>query len=150
MLKKLWHIITGNGKPRPYAGRRILIVEDGEVERRFMQRTLERNGYPAILTENGEDGLKAALEQSPDLIFLDFMLPDITGKEVCERLKNNEATKNIPVIFLTGSTTPKDVVDCFDVGCDYFLAKPVSAGTLIKQMETVFEEADESQNLPNP
>jgi len=149
MLKKLWHIITGNGKAGRYAGRRILVVEDGEVERRFLERTLERSGYQPILTATGEEGLKAAREQAPDLIFLDFGLPGISGKEVCDYLKKEEATKDIPVIFLTGTSLPKDVVDCFDVGCDYFLAKPISAGTLLKQMKTVFEEAEESQDLPN-
>ena len=71
---------------------------------------------------------------------LDLAMPGMNGKEVCKRLKNKDETKHIPVVFLTGSATAADVVECYDVGADYYLNKPIRPDVLIKQIEMTFQE----------
>jgi DNA-binding response OmpR family regulator len=68
-------------------------------------------------------------------IILDYSLPDIDGKAVCKRLKSEEETEKIPVIFLTARITPNTVIDCYDVGAEHYLVKPISPSALIDQIE---------------
>jgi DNA-binding response OmpR family regulator len=68
------------------------------------------------------------------------ILPGIKGREVCKRLKNDELTKNIPVIFITGMDTTKNLIDCYEYGADDFLNKSVSPRTLISQIELTLED----------
>lgn len=141
MLRKLFGRIFNPASAGPAAnGRTILLIDDGEVERKTTSAVLGKRGYKVLTAENGEIGLKLAQEQRPDLILLDFMMPGMMGKEVCQRLKQIPATKDIPVIFLTGSIAPKSVIDCYEVGAEYYLAKPISARTLINQVEMIFNE----------
>jgi len=64
----------------------------------------------------------------------------MNGKAICSALKADPKSKDIPVIFLTGSASPKDIIDCYDVGAEYFLTKPISANQLTKQVQSIFNE----------
>ena len=125
-------------------GKCILLVDDGEVERHVVTRILEKRGYKVLCAENGKIGLYLAENERPDLILLDCIMPGLSGPEVCKQLKEKTGTKNIPVIFLTTLDTPANIVDCYDLGAVQFLAKPVSAKILIKQIETTLEELKSS------
>jgi CheY-like chemotaxis protein len=92
------------------------VIEDGEVERKFIGRSLEKNGLRVSLSDNGPDGLALARKERFDLIILDFYLPKMNGKVICQSLKADAATRDIPVIFLTGSASPKDLIECYEVG----------------------------------
>ncbi len=122
----------------------ILVVEDSKVDQALIVSILRRKGWIPLLAEDGESGLKIAKEEKPDLVLLDFKLPGISGKDVCQALKNNAKTKSIPIIFLTGKDTPDHVIDCYEVGADYYLAKPLNASSLIHQMELTFQEQETS------
>ncbi len=124
-------------------GKRILVIDDGAVERRFISRSLEKRGYDVSTAKDGQDGLKAAQEEKPDLIVLDYHMPGLDGVEVCKKLKADKAqTRDIPVVFLTGSKSPASVVDCYDVGAEYYLSKPISARTLVNEVDMVFQEME--------
>lgn len=142
MLKKLIDFFYGTSESAAsFAGKRILVIDDGEVERRFISRALEKKGYVVSVAAEGRTGIKLAQEEQPDLIVLDYRMPGLNGIEVCKRLKSrDEQTCGIPVIFLTGSTTPADVIDCYEVGAEYYLSKPISARTLTNEVEMVFKD----------
>ena len=127
-------------RPGILNGRCVLLIDDGQVERHAVKRMLEKQGCRVVTAENGHIGLHLAETEKPDLILLDFFMPGMLGTEVCERLKDNGFTKNIPIIFLTGSDAPANIVNCYDVGAAQFLAKPVDAKTLVSQVKHVLNE----------
>lgn len=120
------------------AGRRILIVEDEPSQRLALQRILEKKGAHILLAENGQDGLRQAEEQFPDLILLDERMPVMTGAEMCKKLKELEVTKKIPIIFLTAADSPSDIVEHFELGAEVHLSKPINAKELIDQIQISF------------
>ena len=141
MFGKILGIFRGrNNRANKWAGRKILIVDDGEIERKVISSMLEKHGFLSITADSGEKCIAAARQEKPDLILLDVCLTGMDGKEVCERLKHADETKNIPIIFLTGSGTGSDVMECYEAGVDYYLRKPVSAKMLVKQINLTFQE----------
>lgn len=128
-----------NGHRSILQGKKILIIEDGEGERRFIIRTLEKKGCSVLVASEGMTGIQLAKTENPDLILLDYVMPGIDGREVCVRLKNDETTKSIPIIFLTGSVTPKNVIDCYEAGAEYYLSKPIDSRMLAQQVEMTLQ-----------
>ena len=141
----MWQKILSflNGK-RPDSGclsnKAILVVDDGEQERRFISRSLEKIGCRVVTAANGEDALRLAREQCFHLVILDFYLPGMKGKEICVGLKADARTRDVPVIFLTGSASPTDLIDCYEAGAEYYLNKPISADQLVKQVRLIFQD----------
>lgn len=132
--------LFSNGHDRILNGKCILLIEDGQVERHTVTRILEKKGCRVLAAENGRIGLHLAETERPDLILLDCMMPGMLGTEVCQRLKDGQITKSIPIIFLTGSDTPTNIINCYDVGAAQFLTKPVSAQTLITYVRNTLQE----------
>lgn len=121
----------------------ILVVDDGEVERKFMEKTLKSRGYNVIVGCSGEEGVKLARENKPDVIFLDFSMPGgIDGQETCRQIKSEAYAKDTPVVFLSGSVSPNKVIDCYDVGAEYYLSKPIGAATLLEHTRLLIEDAE--------
>ena len=129
----LWQKLIGTKTNQPSAT--ILVVDDSETDRTFINRLLTKKGYKILSAENGQTALQMAKGFLPDLIVLDYMLPDISGPEVCKTLKSLPATQNIPVIFLTSLDTPVSVIECFKEGADIFLSKPVKTDELLQQIK---------------
>jgi CheY-like chemotaxis protein len=148
MFKKLFDFLL-RPKSSLNTDKLILVVDDGEVERKFMERTLTQRGYRVILAKSGEEAITLARENKPDLIFLDFlMLGGMDGQEACKRIKSESYAKDIPIVFLSGSVTPTKVIDCYDVGAEYFLSKPINAATLLEHTRLLLEDAQLSKNQP--
>lgn len=148
MFKKLFDFFL-RPKSSLNTDKLILVVDDGEVERKFMERTLTQRGYRVILAKSGEEAITIARENKPDLIFLDFlMLGGMDGQEACRRIKSESYAKDIPIVFLSGSVTPTKVIDCYDVGAEYFLSKPISAATLLEHTRLLLEDAQLSKTQP--
>jgi CheY-like chemotaxis protein len=144
MFGKILRILRGrSGRAGKWAGKKILIVDDGEIDRKVMSSMLEKHGFLSITADSGQKGMALAREEKPDLVLLDVSMPGMDGKEVCERLKHAEETRSIPIIFLTCSEDPsRDVLECYEVGADYYLRKPVSSDMLVKQINLTFQERD--------
>ncbi len=138
LIKKIFS--AGKRARTDFASKNILVVDDGEVERKFISHALEKLGFNVIAVEDGFVALDVIKKQPMDLIILDFYMPKMNGKAICSALKADPQSKDIPVIFLTGSASPKDIIDCYEVGAEYFLTKPISANQLTKQVEAIFSE----------
>ncbi|HOW36572.1 MAG TPA: response regulator [Candidatus Omnitrophota bacterium] len=138
-IKKISELFV---RPQPIsgAGKKVLTVEDDVTQRTMIQKTLEKCGYEVLSAEDGVQGLEVAQNQKPDLILLDVIMPKMRGDEVCRRLKASDATRNIPVIFLTSLDTPKDIISHYELGGDIHLTKPINPKELIKQIEITLEE----------
>jgi two-component system, OmpR family, alkaline phosphatase synthesis response regulator PhoP len=104
--------------------KKVLVVEDDSSIIVFVMDTLEYLGYEVSIARNGKEGLNKTQALIPDLIILDVMMPEMDGFEVCERLKTDENTKNIPILMLTARGQIQDKVKGFGVGADDYLAKP--------------------------
>jgi two-component system alkaline phosphatase synthesis response regulator PhoP len=126
-------------RPRPDNSHiKVLVIEDTEVDQRITCAAIERGGYRALRAQDGRSGFELAKTQKPDLVILDFNLPDIKGPEVCKLLKTHYDTRQIPVLFLTSFTEPENVIQCFEHGENY-LAKPVSGRLLLKQIDSILK-----------
>ena len=129
--------------------KRILIIDDNKALTRIAQGVLVKQGYEADTALSGPEGLKKAAEGAYDLILLDIVMPGMDGYTVCRQLKANEATKNIPIVFLTskGNTDEtkgptveglKEIEMAYACGATDFLNKPIAASELIKTVNNVF------------
>jgi two-component system, cell cycle response regulator DivK len=113
--------------------KRILIVEDNELNRDVLSRRLAARGYDVSVASDGSQGMALATAGHPDLILMDLGLPDIDGWECVRRLRANPATRMIPVVALTAHAMTGDRERALEAGCDEFDTKPIDfAGLLIK------------------
>ncbi|HEY0053684.1 MAG TPA: phosphate regulon transcriptional regulator PhoB [Caulobacteraceae bacterium] len=115
----------------------ILVVEDEDALATLLQYNLEKEGYTVALAGDGEDGLIQASERAPDLIVLDWMLPKVSGIEVCRRLRGRPETRNTPIIMLTARSEESDRVRGLDTGADDYLTKPFSTAELLARIRAV-------------
>ncbi len=115
----------------------ILVVDDTPMNITLLAGIL-KGTYKVKVAKDGEKALKIAHgTPSPDLVLLDVMMPGIDGYEVCSRLKADEATRDIPVIFVTGMTDEADQVRGIELGAVGYLNKPVEAGTVLEKIREV-------------
>jgi two-component system, cell cycle response regulator DivK len=119
--------------------KRILIVEDNEMNRDVLSRRLARRGYDVLLATDGPHGLAMAAMHGPDLILMDLGLPEIDGWECTRRLKSDETTKHIPVIALTAHAMVGDRQRALEAGCDEFDTKPIDFVGLLNKMDRLLE-----------
>ena len=119
----------------------ILIIEDEQAQAQILQYNLEAEGYRVKHAPTGDEGLLLMREYSPDLILLDWMLPDMSGIEVCRQIKTNPDTKTIPVIMLTARGTEDDKVRGLGVGADDYVVKPHSIKELIARIKANLRKA---------
>lgn len=102
----------------------ILVVDDEPNIRSALEYNLKHDGFTVYLAENGLDGLRMARKKKPDLILLDWMMPEMDGIQVIDELKKHTETKKIPVFMLTAKGTISDVEQGYDVGADVYITKP--------------------------
>lgn len=107
------------------AGKLILIVEDNELNMRLLNDVLEAHGYAIIKTGTGGEAIELARRERPDVILMDIQLPDISGLEATRRLKEDAATRDIPIIAVTAFAMSGDEKKILDSGCDAYVAKPI-------------------------
>ncbi len=117
--------------------KRILIVDDEKDFTEIVKFNLEKTGKYEVRTEDkGSNGIAAVRAFKPDLILLDILMPDMDGSDVAIQIKNDESVKDIPIVFLTGVITQKEVDSYGEVISGYpFIAKPVSVESLIDCIE---------------
>ena len=119
------------------AKERILVVDDEEDILELVRFNLAREGYPIICTTSGEESLKIAQKEHPDLIVLDLMLPGIDGLDVAKALKNDPKTRDIPIIMLTAKGEEADIVTGLELGADDYVTKPFSPRILVARVRAV-------------
>ncbi len=117
--------------------RRVLVVEDNEMNRDMLARRLARRGWEIATATNGREGLDMAVSTRPNVILLDMSLPEIDGWEVARILKSQEHTRRIPIIALTAHAMTGDRDRALAAGCDEFESKPLEITQLLAKMQAL-------------
>ncbi|MCP4155788.1 MAG: response regulator [bacterium] len=118
---------------------KILIVDDNPQYIYAFESILRKSEYKTMSAKNGGQAIEFAKKENPDLILLDIMMPEMDGYEVCKRLKKDEATVDIPVIFITVKTEVEDILKGFECGAVDYVTKPFNAAELLARIKTHIE-----------
>lgn len=116
---------------------KVLVVDDTEPNLRLLRALLTGAGYEVITAAGGTEGIAVATRENPDLILLDIMMPDLTGFEVCQRLRATQGTRQTPIVFLTALHEMEDHVRAVDVGGDDVLTKPINKLELLLRVKSL-------------
>lgn len=117
----------------------ILVIEDTEENMYLISFILEKHGYNVIKAYNGKDGIRIALGKKPDLIIMDWQLPDIGGIEVTKALKKNEDFKNLPIVFCTSNVMRGDREKAIEAGASEYIEKPIIPESFIEVIDSFFK-----------
>jgi DNA-binding response OmpR family regulator len=123
--------VQRNGKPL------VLVADDDHDILTLVSFRLERAGYEVVGARDGEEALRLALERVPDLAVLDVMMPKLDGYEVTTRLRQNRATRRMPVILLTARVQEADIARGFEAGADDYVKKPFSPQELGARVQAI-------------
>lgn len=115
----------------------ILVMEDEDALATLLSYNLEKEGYKIVVASDGEEGMLQIDERLPDLVLLDWMLPKLSGIEVCRRIRGRSETRNLPIIMLTARGEETDRVRGLDTGADDYLTKPFSMTELTARIRAV-------------
>lgn len=116
--------------------RKILLVEDNEMNREMLSRRLAKRNFEIVLAVTGREAIEKALSAHPDLILMDLSLPDVDGWEATRRIKGQAATASIPVIALTAHAMAGDRERALESGADDYDTKPVEFPRLLQKIES--------------
>jgi DNA-binding response OmpR family regulator len=117
------------------AGERILVVEDDPATRSVLEKTLTAHGYVVVLASDGLSALEQAESSAPALAIVDIMIPRLDGITFVEAIKSREATRGIPVIFLTSKNDPVTMTQGIKAGAKYYVTKPFRMEELLRKVE---------------
>jgi len=123
---------------------KIFIVEDEPSIVQLVKYNLEKENFKVLVSNNGEEGLQEIKKTEPDLILLDWMLPDLSGIDICKALRKDTKFKNIPIIMLTARSQEEDKVLGLNVGADDYLPKPFSNLELIARVNALLRRSKPS------
>ncbi len=111
--------------------KKVLLVEDNVDNREVIRTVLIHYGYEVVEAVDGEDGIEKAVQEKPDIILMDLSLPKMDGWEATKRIKADDELKNIPIIAITAHAMSGDEEKALEHGCDGYLAKPCTPGSVI-------------------
>ncbi len=117
--------------------RKILIVEDNDLNMKLFHDLLEVHGYETVQTKDGREVLQLAKEHRPDLILMDIQLPEVSGLEVTRWIKEDEELRGIPIIAVTAFAMKGDEEKIRSGGCEAYIAKPISIASFLQTIEKV-------------
>lgn len=120
---------------------RILVAEDEEALATLLDYNLRRAGYDVRLAPDGDEALLALEEEAPDLVVLDWMLPGVSGIEICRRIRARPQTRDLPVIIVTARGEEEDRLRGLDTGADDYMTKPLSVAELMARIKAVLRRA---------
>ena len=115
--------------------KRVLIVEDNELNMKLFNDLLEAHGYFTLQTKDGVEALRMARAHRPDLILMDIQLPEVSGLEVTKWLKEDDELRSIPIIAVTAFAMKGDEQKIRDGGCEAYIAKPISVASFMSTVE---------------
>jgi two-component system phosphate regulon response regulator PhoB len=123
--------------PTHMARPRILIIEDERGLTEVLTYNLQREGYDTAVAHDGQEGLRKAQTNPPDLVILDLMLPTMDGLEICRQLRAGKQTARVPILMLTAKSEETDQVVGFSVGADDYVTKPFSVKVLLQRIRAL-------------
>ena len=124
--------------------KKILIIEDDPATSRLVEYSLRHEGYQVMTASNGLDGIRKALNEGPDLIILDVMLPGMDGFEICHRLRSEPATEKLPILMFSAKAQEMDKNTGLLVGADDYLTKPASPSSIISHVQALLEKKNQT------
>jgi len=116
---------------------KVLVVDDSSVLLQNLTEIVSNAGYQVSTANSGEKAIEVAQQQSPDLIFLDIVMPDMDGYEACRELQNNEDTKDIPIVFVTSKNQKADKAWALMQGGKGYITKPYTSEQILDQIEAL-------------
>ena len=122
----------------------ILVVEDEKPISTLIQYNLEKEGFKVHTFETGEEGFDQIKKSLPDLVLLDWMLPDLSGIDICKQIKKDAKLKSIPIIMLTAKSEEADKIRGFETGADDYVTKPFSTKELILRIQALLKRVKPS------
>jgi len=120
--------------------KRILIVEDNELNMKLFNDLLEAHGYKTVQTRSGVEAVELARLHKPDLILMDIQLPEVSGLQVTQTIKDDEVLRHIPVIAITAFAMKGDEEKTRLGGCEAYLSKPISIGKFLETVRNYLHE----------
>jgi DNA-binding response OmpR family regulator len=124
---------------------RILLIDDNYQLIQGIQKSLKDDGYDIFIAANGMDGLKAARRHRPNLVILDINMPVMDGLEVCQRLREDNELRKLPILFLTSRNSVEDRVNGLDCGADDYLAKPFNSAELRARIRALLRRTQDNE-----
>ena len=121
---------------------KIFIIEDEPSIIQLVQHNLEKNGFIVLSSVNGNDGLRELKKFQPDLLLLDWMLPDLSGIDICKNIRKDNSFKDLPIIMLTAKGEQEDKIKGLDSGVDDYLTKPFSFNELMARIKAVLRRSN--------
>jgi two-component system, cell cycle response regulator DivK len=128
-------LMNGGASPGQRCSKKVLIVEDNDLNMKLFNDLLEAHGYHTLQTRDGVEALKLARQHRPDLILMDIQLPEISGLEVTKWLKEDDDLRAIPVIAVTAFAMKGDEEKIRSGGCEAYIAKPISVASFLRTVE---------------
>jgi len=122
----------------------VLLVEDEKSIITLIKYNLEKEGFKVFCAETGEEALKIIKEKTLDVVILDWMLPDVSGIEVCRQIKKDKKLKNVPVLILTAKGEPDDKIKGLEVGADDYVTKPFNNKELLLRIKSLIKRSKPS------
>lgn len=119
----------------------VLVVDDEAHIQELIKFNLEKNGFNVITADNGVDALKIAETQKPDLIFLDLMIPNMDGLDVCKSIRKNPSIESIPIIMITAKGEELDKILGLELGADDYITKPFSVRELVARAKAILRRS---------
>lgn len=116
---------------------KVLVVEDDVDIQDLVIAVLSRVGYDVFAEDNGDSGLAAALSREPDLVILDWMMPGLSGVEVCRAIRADPGARKIPVLMLTAKAHEADIHQAFTAGADDYMVKPFRGRELVSRVQSL-------------
>jgi DNA-binding response OmpR family regulator len=126
--------------------KKVLIAEDEPDIRGLVAFSLQYAGFVVVEALNGEEAIKKAEEEQPDLILLDVRMPKMNGYEACRKLKAQESTKHIPVIFLSARGQEAEIKHGLELGAEEYILKPFAPDELYRRVETILRRLERSKD----
>jgi two-component system, OmpR family, phosphate regulon response regulator PhoB len=120
----------------------VLVVEDEAALATMLRYNLEKQGYRVEEAADGQEALTRIAETQPDLVLLDWMLPQMSGLEVCRQIRRKSATRDLPVIMVTARTEDQDAVRGLNTGADDYIAKPFSMDSLLARIRALLRRSN--------
>ena len=121
---------------------KVLVVEDEAAISQLLDYNLGAEGFEVVIVEDGDEALLTIEENEPDIVLLDWMLPNVSGVEICRRLRAREATRALPVIMLTARGEEEDRLRGLDTGADDYVTKPFSMSELVARIRAVLRRSN--------
>jgi twitching motility two-component system response regulator PilH len=118
--------------------KKVLVVDDSATDREHLQNVLEKQNITVLSASTGQDALKMASAERPDIIFLDIIMSGMDGYAVCRSLREDENTRSIPIIFVSSKKNRADIMWANEQGGSGYIVKPYAAEEVRKQLEAVF------------